>query len=145
MKATGTGWYYRWSANGMLNRVITPARGHIDFGYDPLGRRTTKVVKNSIYHYLWDGNVVLHEWQETKEQARIKFVTWVYENNSFVPVAKLLDNENYSIVSDYLGTPTQAYDCNGSLAWERELDIYGRARKGNNEFVPFPPARRSVQ
>ena len=49
----------------------------------------------------------------------------------------MLDNESYSIVSDYLGTPTHAYGSDGSLAWERELDIYGRPRKGDNEFIPF--------
>ena len=121
----------------MLIRAVNPEKGKIDFGYDPLGRRTTKIVKNNLYHYLWAGNVVLHEWLETKEEARIKFVTWIYEDGSFIPVAKLLDNENYSIVSDYLGTPTHAYSSDGSLAWERELDIYGRPRKGDNEFIPF--------
>ncbi|WP_317167610.1 RHS repeat-associated core domain-containing protein [Chryseobacterium sp. c4a] len=36
-----------------------------------------------------------------------------------------------------MGTPTHAYDNNGSLVWERELDIYGSLRKGDSEFVPF--------
>lgn len=42
-----------------------------------------------------------------------------------------------SIISDYLGTPTHAYNNKGSLVWERELDIYGTLRKGENSFVPF--------
>ena len=36
-----------------------------------------------------------------------------------------------------MGIPTHAYDHNGSLVWERELDVYGSLRKGDNEFVPF--------
>ncbi|NAW50724.1 hypothetical protein GNY06_04760 [Elizabethkingia argentiflava] len=67
-------------------------------------------------------NVPLHEWQ--------------YEG-SFVPFRKLFGEEKYSIVSDYLGTPSHAYDEKGGLVWERELDVYGSLRKGDNSFVPF--------
>ena len=42
-------------------------------------------------------------------------------------------------MSDYLGTPLQAFDNNGNKVWEQELDIFGRKRKGNNKssFIPF--------
>ncbi|WP_286388530.1 hypothetical protein [Myroides marinus] len=40
-------------------------------------------------------------------------------------------------MTDYLDTPTHAYDKNGKEVWHRELDIYGRCIKGNNEFVSF--------
>ena len=43
-------------------------------------------------------------------------------------------------MSDYLGTPLQAFDNNGNKVWEQELDIFGRKRrKGNNNssFIPF--------
>ena len=59
----------------------------------------------------------------------------------FIPAAKLAANgESFSIVSDYLGTPLQAFDNNGNKVWEQELDIFGRKRrKGNNNssFIPF--------
>ncbi|NAW50661.1 hypothetical protein GNY06_04430 [Elizabethkingia argentiflava] len=71
---------------------------------------------------MWDGNVPLHEWQ--------------YEG-SVVPCGKLVGEEKYSIVSDYLGTPSHVYDSSGSLVWERELDVYAPLRKGNHDFVPF--------
>ena len=29
-----------------------------------------------------------------------------------------------------------AFDEDGKKVWERELDIYGRVRKGDNEFIP---------
>ena len=34
----------------------------IRFEYDALGRRTAKIANTKIYRYLWDGNVLLHEW-----------------------------------------------------------------------------------
>ena len=109
MKATGTGWYYKWLAGGMLQRVISPQQGKIDFGYDPLGRRVWKESKGVRTNWLWDGNVPLHEWQTTERQLLMDVVTWVFEDGSFVPVARITDKGSQSIVTDYLGTPTQIF------------------------------------
>ncbi|WP_390892353.1 RHS repeat domain-containing protein, partial [Prevotella jejuni] len=42
-------------------------------------------------------------------------------------------------MSDYLGTPLQAFDNNGNKVWEQELDIFCRKKTGNNKssFIPF--------
>lgn len=50
------------------------------------------------------------------------------------------NGECFSIVSDYLGTPQQAYDKEGNKVWEQKLDSFGRkSRKDNNNssFIPF--------
>jgi len=127
-RATATGWYYKWAANGMLMRVVNPQQGKIDFGYDALGRRVWKEVKHKRTCWLWDGNVPLHEWTETKDEPRLDFITWVFEDGSFVPTARITDKGSQSIVTDYLGTPTQMFDANGEKTWEANLDIYGRVR-----------------
>lgn len=46
---------------------------------------------------------------------------------------------NYSIISDYLGTPVEAYDDEGNRVWSAELDIYGRVEEftGEKDFIPF--------
>ena len=60
------------------------------------------------------------------------------DQDTFVPAAKLVANgECFSIISDYLDTPMQAYDKQGNKVWEQELDIYGRQRKRPSAFVPF--------
>ena len=65
-------------------------------------------------------------------------ITWLFEQDTFVPAAKLAANgECFSIISDYLGTPLQAYDKEGNKVWEQELDIYGRQRKRPSAFIPF--------
>ena len=64
-------------------------------------------------------------------------ITWVYESESFSPVAKLVDGQRFSIINDYLSTPVQAYNEEGDKVWEQELDIYGAVRRGSNDFVPF--------
>ncbi|MDO4729357.1 MAG: RHS repeat-associated core domain-containing protein [Bacteroidota bacterium] len=150
-------WAYEWNANGSLKKVKCPDGKEVTFTYDALGRRTKKVANGKIKRYLWDGNVLLHEWEYNaadepqllvspigevtfdKEEPIENLITWVYENGSFVPIGKLTDNEGFSVVSDYLGTPVQAYDQSGNLIWERELDIYGRVRKlkGDKDFCNF--------
>lgn len=66
-------------------------------------------------------------------------ITWVYEDGSYAPGAKFVNNERYSIVSDYLGRPVQAYDDVGQIVWQADYDIYGGLRnlRGEQEFIPF--------
>jgi RHS repeat-associated protein len=63
----------------------------------------------------------------------------VFEEGTFVPAVKIVNNEYYNIISDYLGTPNQAYRNDGELVWERELNSYGATRdeKGLANFIPF--------
>ncbi len=148
---------YEWHANGMLSGVRTPDGRTVTFGYDALGRRVSKTVGGSVHRFGWDGNVVLHEWDieetdrpklVTDETGREEYsgtertdnlVTWVYDGTSFTPVAKVTDGERYTIVHDYLGTPTQAYDSEGNLVWEMLLDVYGEVMecRGDRSLVPF--------
>jgi len=148
-------WHYEWQANGMLQSVRRPDGGIVQMEYDALGRRTAKIAGKKITRYLWDGNVLLHEWSYElsqrpklvvndvgkvgydREEPLDNLVTWVYENGSFVPCAKIQNGEHYSIVSDYIGRPVQAYDDKGILVWSTEYDIYGGLRnvKGDRYFV----------
>ena len=141
-RAFGAGWRYDWQSDGMLSRVVRPDGKEVSFAYDALGRRTEKTYEGITTHFVWDGNVPLHEWQEVSSNAeKTNITTWLFEKNTFIPAAKLAANgESFSIVSDYLGTPLQAFDNNGNKVWEQELDIFGRKRrKGNNKssFIPF--------
>ena len=141
-RAFGAGWRYDWQSDGMLSRVVRPDGKEVSFAYDALGRRTEKTYEGVTTHFVWDGNVPLHEWQEVAADARKADVTtWLFEQNTFIPAAKLAANgESFSIVSDYLGTPLQAFDNNGNKVWEQELDIFGRKRRkncNNSSFIPF--------
>ena len=134
-RAFGTGWRYDWQSDGILARVVRPDGKEVSFAYDALGRRIRKTYAGTTTHFVWDGNVPLHEWTEEAEDS---MVTWLFEQGTFVPAAKLVANgDSFSIVSDYLGTPMQAYDKAGNKVWEQELDIYGRQRKRPSAFIPF--------
>ena len=113
----------------MLKQVTKPDGETVTFKYDSLGRRVEKSSDSKIVKFVWDGNNPLHEWEENPEIKRSdSLVTWVFDEGTFTPSAKLTSQGNYSIISDHLGTPVEAYDSDGKKVWEQELDIYGRVR-----------------
>ena len=148
---------YTWQGNGMLRSVTRPDGKTVTFKYDALGRRIEKVFDGRVYRYLWDGDVILHEWDyaesdrpntivtETGEVTLDKpepvenLITWVYDSDSYVPTAKIVGDRHYSIISDYIGRPVQAYDDNGNVVWQADYDIYGNLRNlhGSRQFIPF--------
>ena len=148
---------YEWYGNGMLKEVRLPYGKTVRFEYDALGRRTAKLFNGHVFRYLWDGNVMVQEWQyEEKDRpqhsidefGRIRMqgeepvenlVTWVYEEGSYVPVAKIQNGERYTIISDYMGRPVEAYNSYGNVVWQADYDVYGDLRniKGIRDFIPF--------
>ena len=144
-------------------RVKNNKKVNLRFEYDALGRRVAKINEygkaegHKITRFLWDGNVPLHEWSyplsdrpETIDDSdgrrsyaspepRTELTTWIFDEGTFVPSAKLVGDRRYSIISDYLGTPVEAYDEEGRRVWARELDIYGRtcSEEGAVGFIPF--------
>jgi RHS repeat-associated protein len=151
-------WLYEWSAKGRLTKVTRPDNKTVSFEYDALGRRTAKIFQQKITRWVWDGDTPLHEWvymADERPQTVIDelgnitvspepvpeetLITWVFEGDSHIPVAKIINGKQYSVISDYLGTPCQAYDEAGENIWSCELDIYGKVRKlaGLKGFIPF--------
>ena len=148
---------YTWQGNGVLRSVTRPDGKIITFKYDALGRRIEKVFDGRVYRYLWDGDVILHEWDyaesdrpntvvtETGEitldrpEPVENLITWVYDSDSYVPTAKIVGDRHYSIISDYIGRPAQVYDDNGNIVWQADYDIYGNLRNlhGCRQFIPF--------
>ena len=148
---------YTWLPNGMLGSVTRPDGKIVTFKYDALGRRIEKSFNGRVRRCLWDGDVILHEWEYAEtdrpqpivaENGEVSFdrpeptdnlVTWVYDTDGYVPTAKLVNGKRYGIVSDYIGRPVQAYDEHGTPVWQADYDIYGNLlnQKGDRKFVPF--------
>jgi RHS repeat-associated protein len=136
--------------------VVDPDGRKIDFEYDALGRRTAKIIQKTITRYLWDGNVLLHEWSyptearplvQISELGEVSYApepaenvtTWLYDEGAYTPIGKLINGERYSIVSDYIGRPIQCFNDTGEIIWETEYDLYGRLKnlQGERAFIPF--------
>ncbi|WP_143177418.1 RHS repeat-associated core domain-containing protein [Cystobacter ferrugineus] len=98
--------------------------------YDALARRTRKVVLSaeaedlsapgSQVRFVWDRHIPLHEVASSEE-----LTTWLFEPESFSPLAKEDTTGRYAVVTDHLGTPTEMYDELGQLAWRMQLDAFG--------------------
>jgi RHS repeat-associated protein len=175
----GSEWKYEWNGAGMLAKVLRPDGKTVEFGYDPLGRRTWKKYGAKTTKWIWDGNVPVHEWVEVDPQgledppaqheaadwesgltAR-KFalckrtaqgppppeasgtaaapITWVFEPESFAPIAKLTATARYGIVTDHLGTPTVMLDERGKTTWSADIGVYGDLKNvtGERGACPF--------
>ncbi|WP_025004905.1 RHS repeat domain-containing protein, partial [Porphyromonas macacae] len=112
----------------------------VSFEYDPLGRRISKRYKGTTTRWVWDGNVPLHEWTNEED-----ITTWVFEEGTFVPTAKIVGNKAYSIITDYPGTPTEMYNSKGKKTWSAELDIYGCVRTFRRRSLSDCPFRYQGQ
>ncbi|MEZ4959579.1 MAG: DUF6531 domain-containing protein [Saprospiraceae bacterium] len=163
IQPNGKNWQYEWNAAGMLSRVVRPDGDIVTFTYDALGRRISKTFKGKTTRWVWDGNVPLHEWVEpgtvpqptsvetaggmTPDEAEKQIllasspdlVTWVFEPESFSPMAKLTANRQCGIVTDHLGTPLTMFDQTGKSVWSADLNIYGERTQyaGQADDCPF--------
>lgn len=143
-------WRYRWNADGSLAKVIRPDGEEVGFTYDALGRRLSKTFGTVVTCWLWNGNVPLHQWKQQRtysrryehwetDEKRHARTLWLFDEESFVPAAMIKEGKAYSILTDHLGTPTEAYDSEGNEVWSRVLDMNGNVieETGNKGMVPF--------
>lgn len=154
-RGSGMGWRYDWYSNGMLRKVTRIDGAEVIFTYDALGRRLSKYYMGTVTRWVWDGNTPLHECATTLKSFSQtlppilpddeNLITWVFENGTFVPAAKITKDEQFTIVTDYLGTPVQMYDSKGIKTWDCELDIYGKVRTFEGSSLSDCPFRYQGQ
>ncbi len=153
----GQTWRYEWNAAGMLKKVKRPDSAEVTFTYDALGRRIEKRFNRTVTKWVWDGNVPLHEWKEIHSQEyepeqgsflkieKQAVTTWLFEEGTFVPAAKLTDSRKLSIVSNYMGTPEAMYDSEGKKSWGCELNSFGKVRNYEGQYKTDCPFRYQGQ
>jgi RHS repeat-associated protein len=66
-------------------------------------------------------------------------ITWLFEPESFAPMAKLVSGQQLSILTDHLGTPVLMTDEQGRAVWSTQYSVYGapRSLKGARQACPF--------
>jgi RHS repeat-associated protein len=116
-------WRYRWTAAGLLQRVITPSGRAWTYEYDAFDRRVRKKGPDTATTYIWDGPVVAEEIQHTRSASTT--ATWIFEPGAFRPVAKVQDGAAYACVTDHVGTPRELVSGKGKLAWSAQLRAWG--------------------
>ncbi|WCM87178.1 RHS repeat domain-containing protein [Acidovorax sp. NCPPB 3576] len=118
----------RWNANHQLVEAITERHGVTQttrYAYDALGRRVTKSDSFGTTHFLWDGDLMVHNQRGGKEAL------FVYEPDSFVPLASIQGTEEnrhtYWYQCDQIGAPLELTDTAGHIAWAADYKVWGEA------------------
>ena len=90
-----------------------------EYEYDPLGRRTRKKDEFGTTRYTWAGD------QLTQEERKNIKKTYIYEPESFRPVAMVENEKVYHYHLDHLGTPKELSDDDGKVVWKARYKTYG--------------------
>lgn len=109
---------YEYNLNNQL--VKTTRDGQTTtYTYDPLGRRISKTDAFGTTRYLWAGDQMVQEQRNNAKKI------YIYEPESFKPVAQISDGKTYHYHLDHLGTPRELTDNNGKVVWKVRYKTYG--------------------
>lgn len=68
---------------------------------------------------------------EKNKRIDTSLTTWLFEPGKFAPIAKFTNKDQFSIITDQIGTPILMLNSSGEKVWEQELSIFGERRKIN--------------
>jgi RHS repeat-associated core domain len=109
---------FEYNLNNQL--IKTTRNGQITtYTYDPLGRRISKTDTFGTTRYLWAGDKMVQEQRNSIKK------TYIYEPESFRPVAQVVDGKTYHYHLDHLGTPRELTDDSGKVVWKVRYKTYG--------------------
>jgi len=133
---------YRWNGAGLLSAVELPDGREVSFSYDVMARRLSKVVHEPAgdelrlakeVRWTWDGHSPLTELDSGEGKT-----TWVFDPETFNPLAKLQNGSVWGVVTDQIGTPTELIAQDGSVAYSTHIDVHGESRPVKAETAcPF--------
>ncbi|HID3653274.1 TPA: RHS repeat-associated core domain-containing protein [Serratia marcescens] len=142
-------WQYLYDADHRLCEVVrysqhrSEAQQHVQFHYDPLGRRTQKRVwqqsqdlrqpagKCQTTTFLWEGFRLL---QETRDGMPL---TYVYaDQGSYEPLARIDGHTPAQVFYFHTapnGEPESLTDSDGTLRWQSHSSAWGRIKYEENQ------------
>ena len=148
-------WTYEYDSFDRLIEATNPSGETWRYGYDPLGRRTSKQRLDADgtpveeHRFAWDGpHLVQEDHYYIAGRAASTSTTWTYEPDTFTPVAQatltfssddpatVIDEQFHAIVTDLIGTPTELVTPEGEVHWRRHTDIWGMSLDDREEASP---------
>ncbi|GAB3105679.1 RHS repeat protein [Aestuariicella hydrocarbonica] len=100
------------------------------YQYDALGRRIGKTVthmkskQQKKTTFLWNGDVLWSETNHTPKGTQSQH--YLFEPNSFRPLALIKDDQIHHYHLDHLGTPQELTDACGTIVWQAQYKAYGQ-------------------
>ncbi|WDD96754.1 RHS repeat-associated core domain-containing protein [Thalassomonas actiniarum] len=92
------------------------------YEYDALGRRSAKITGQGRTDFIWDHHQLLGE------HHKGKFIWYIHQPGTFLPIALIQDGHLYYYHLDQLGTPVCLTDENGEVLWRENQDVFGAER-----------------
>ncbi|VAW70167.1 Rhs-family protein [hydrothermal vent metagenome] len=109
---------FEYNLQNQLIKVIKNGQA-TEYKYDSIGRRIEKQDAFGITKYLWAEDQMVQESRNNIQK------TYVYEPQSFKPVALIQDDEVYHYHLDHLGTPRELTNDAGEIVWKVRYKTYG--------------------
>jgi RHS repeat-associated protein len=97
------------------------------YEYDALGRRSAKITEHGRIDFIWDNNQLIGEHHNGK------FTWFIYQPETFLPIALIKQDEIYYYHLDQLGTPICLTDSKAQQVWRNECDAFGYELDNNKE------------
>ncbi|MFH9293528.1 putative T7SS-secreted protein [Streptomyces sp. NPDC017520] len=149
-------WRYTWDSEDRLTAATTPDGTIWRYLYDPLGRRISKrrlaadgktVIENTSF--TWDGSNLCEQVTRAEDLPNPVSLTWDHEG--FRPLTQtervlsadipqeVIDERFFVIVNDVTGTPTEAIDETGDIAWRARRTLWGETAwaADGTTYIPF--------
>ena len=119
---------FTYNFSNQLVQVVKDGQA-TEYAYDPIGRRIRKQDSFGSTQYLWAGD------QLTQEARNSSKKTYIFEPESFKPLAMAQDGEIYHYHLDHLGTPRELTNQQGSIVWKARYKTYGNVALKDVEEV----------
>jgi RHS repeat-associated protein len=104
-------------------RSVTGSDGRVSSAtYDAFGRRLARDDDGRVTRWLWVGDLPLLQWEPDASAP----ILWVFDPDTFEPLARLCGPQTWSIVADQRRAPLCLLDARGELAWSSQGDRLGR-------------------
>jgi RHS repeat-associated protein len=142
-----------WDGNQRLIESRINGANSIAYTYDPLGRRILKETNGATTFFLWDGDALLGDINETSDTIAggklAQLREWIYYPATHKPIAMLKSSafgdtdcssntQIYYYHNDPNGCPTRLIDSYGTVVWAVEYDIWGNIVKTHADTVSNP-------
>jgi RHS repeat-associated protein len=110
------------SFNGLNQLVQINVNGRLSqYEYDALGRRSAKITELGRTDFIWDNHQLIGE-------CTLGEYTWyIYQPDTFTPVALIKTGQVYYYHLDQLGTPICLTDDNAQIVWRSQQDVFGQS------------------
>ena len=116
--------HFEWGPDHQMAQATVTRHGVTQttrYEYDAMGRRTRKNDAFGATEFLWDGDLMI-EARRGKKQA-----LFLFEPDSFVPLATVQDGCTYWYQCDQIGAPQELTDGEGKIAWAAHYRAWGEA------------------